>query len=109
MSTVNLYFLRCILSICMQSVSYSDLKKGELYAHYKQMSNKKLVMLFELTDSQPIMNSFSIIVVKIAWFIDEDHKFHFRENYVTNLPPKTDCLYHLDSDEYRNHFIIPQI
>ena len=73
------------------------------------MSNKKVIMLFEITDSQPIIETFSIIRVKLAWVSDIHHSIIFRENYATNLLPDTDCIYQLDADEYRNHFIIPQI
>jgi len=97
----------------MKSVPYANLKKGELYAMYKKMSSRKLVVIFQLLDSQPVMDTFSIITVRHAWLsgIDNDHTkmIQYRDDYATDLSPDSENLFHLDYDEYQSHFVIPQL
>ena len=98
----------------MKSVCYKDLQKGEYYSLYKQMSNKKLVMLFQIMDSQPIMETFTIIKVIDAWFIGdilggEKSKVLVRKNYISELPPDADFIFELEDSEIKSHIVIPQI
>jgi len=97
----------------MKSVRYVDLVKGEYYAMYKEMMNKKTVFIFQLMDSKPVVGTFSIIMIKNAWYsgLDRSGKraVQSRQNYVTNLPSDADCLFELSDAEIQSHIIIPQL
>lgn len=97
----------------MKSVCYDDLKKGEYYAMFKNMSNKKLVIIFQTLDSKPVKETFAIIMIKEAW-LSRINKFgnrfvEVRHDYVINLQPDAENIFQLTEDEIRSHIIIPQI
>lgn len=96
----------------MRRIDYKDMKKGEYYAMYKNLSTSKTIFIFQMTDSQPVLGTFSIIKVSNAWGRNADalgRNVAYREDYATNLDPDTQFIFELDTSEVNMHLICPQI
>lgn len=92
----------------MREVRYSDLKRGETYLFYEDMSMGKMIFIFQLLDSKPITESFSIIKVLYAFLRDENCDLNKRENFIVSLFP-CEVIYKLTNDEVRDQILIPTI
>lgn len=69
-------------------------------------------MFFELTDSQPVMDTFSIISIKESWnteIVNGVRKVHYNNSYISSLMPDSGIIFKLTPDEFDMHVVIPNL
>ena len=93
----------------MIHIPYQNMKPGEIYMFYRKMDDGKILGLFQLTDSQPIMDSFSIILISHAMMLRTGGIIKERNNYASSLSPSSDNIYQLSPDEFNAHIVIPEL
>ena len=93
----------------MIHIPYQNMKAGEIYLFYKKMAEGKILGFFRLADSQPIMDTFSIIMIIEALMLKNGGTIKERKNYASSLSPTSDYIYQLTPDEFDVHILIPEL
>ena len=104
-----LNYLQRLINNSMKLIKYADLKHGEHYIVYYSESSEKEIAIFELNDKAPLPNSFTIIIVKHLWLVDEYNNVLYSCDSPDILLPTASSIYSLTETEFETQVLIPAI